>query len=469
MTATDTTPAASPAPAGIQRFLPWIAPLAVAAFVTIAYVWYSAWQWNQIAVKSWDLSIFTQLLQQYSHLQPPIVSVKGDGFNLLGDHFHPLLALLTPIFAIFPHAFTLLVIQALCFGAAAGMFTGVAVRVLRSRVSGVLLGLAFGLSWGLQHAQEAQFHEIALAVPLLTGSVGAIVEKRYRTAVLWAAPLVFVKEDLGLTVLMIGLLIAFLERTPRGLWLALWGLVWFAIAIFVVLPMLNPNGAWAYGSNADPGGFLSNPATWFDPSKIHTALLLLATTAGFILRSPLVVIMLPTLAWRFLSMNHGYWGPEWHYSAVLMPIAFAIVLDGVQRASSSTWAWLRGYAKHGVAIAVTVAVMLLPQLPLADPLQPGAWAEPERAHDAATIVAQVPAGATVETDIGIMSYLVDEHEVFWLGNDNPTPDCLVIALERGGTPDEWGDVIDVAERLHPEATYTLIATSGEIQLACAAQ
>ncbi|MBV0894248.1 DUF2079 domain-containing protein [Microbacterium sp. NC79] len=461
-----TTTKAQAIATGTRRFLPWIAPLAVTAFVSAAYIWYSAWQWNQIAVKSWDLSIFTQLLQQYSQWQEPIVSVKGDGFNLLGDHFHPLLAMLTPVFAIFPHAFTLLVIQALCFGVAAGMFTAVATRVLHSRISGTLLGLAFGLSWGLQYAVEAQFHEIALAVPLLTGATGAIVEKRYRAAVLWAAPLVFVKEDLGLTVLMIGLVIAYLERTIRGLWLALWGVAWFAIAIFVVLPLLNPDGAWAYGSNASPGGFLANPDTWFADPKTHTVLLLLATTAGFLLRSPLTVIMFPTLAWRFLSTNEGYWGPDWHYSTVLMPIAFAVLLDGIQRAATSDRPLLRRYAKHGVAVAVTVAVMLLPQLPLADPLKPGAWERPQRADDAAAIIANIPAGASVETDIGIMSYLVDDHEVFWLGNKNPAPDCLVIDRARGGTPDEWGDVVAVAKHLHPGVEYTHVTTSGDMELAC---
>ena len=465
MTATDTAPA-TPTRGGASRFQPWALPLAVAAVVSALYIWYSAWQWGQIAVKSWDLSIFTQLLQQYSQFHEPIVSVKGDGYNLLGDHFHPLLAVLTPIFAIFPHAFTLLVIQALCFGASAGMFTAIATRVLHSRLSGVLLGGAFGLSWGLQYAVEAQFHEIALAVPLLTGATGAIVEKRYKAAVLWAAPLVFVKEDLGLTVLMIGLVIAYLERTIRGLWLALWGVAWFAIAIFVVLPLLNPDGAWAYGSNASPGGLLASPETWFADGKIHTVLLLLATTAGFLVFSPLTAIMLPTLAWRFLSTNHGYWGPDWHYSTVLMPIAFAVLLDGIRRASASDWPLLRRYAKHGVAVAVTVAVMLLPQLPLADPLGPGAWERPTRADDTAAIIANIPAGATVETDIGIMSYLVDDHEVFWLGNKNPAPDCLVIDRARGGTPDEWGDVIAVAKHLHPEVKYTHVTTSGDMELAC---
>ena len=164
------------------------APAAVAMAVGTAYIVFAAWQWSQFAVKSWDLSIFAQLLDRYSQLQAPIVTVKGEGYNLLGDHFHPLLALLAPVYAAFPHAFTLLVVQALCFAAAAGMFTRAAQRELGA-AAGVVLGLAFGLSWGLQHAAEAQFHEVALAVPLLTGSLIAVLEGRWKAAATWAAPL----------------------------------------------------------------------------------------------------------------------------------------------------------------------------------------------------------------------------------------------------------------------------------------
>ena len=454
-------PPASPRPKG-----EWIAPISVAAVVTAAYVMFAAWQWNRIVVKSWDLGIFTQLLQSYAQFQPPIVNIKGDGFNLLGDHFHPLLVLLTPVFAIFPHAFTLLVIQAVCFGVSAGMLTAVSSRRLGTRVGGILLGVAFGLSWGLQYAAEAQFHEIALAVPLLTGALSAILERRWQAAAMWAVPLVVVKEDLGLTVMVIGLLVARLSRNRRYLWLAVWGVGWSAIAMLLILPALNPNGAWAYAANANPTGLLADAESWFDPAKGHTLTLVLVTTAGFLLRSPLALTLLPTLAWRLLSTNPGYWGPTWHYSAVLMPIAFAVVIDGIQRASSSEWAWLRSYARHGAAVAITVSMMLLPQQPLADMITPDAWKPVDRADAAAKILKSVPDGASVESDIGLMNYVVDDHDVYWIGNPNPAADCILIDRAAGGTPNEWGDVLSVGRRLHPTAHYAIIEHVEDYQLAC---
>ncbi|WP_167048069.1 DUF2079 domain-containing protein [Salinibacterium sp. ZJ454] len=448
-----------------DRYREWAGIAAVTVTVAASYIVFAAWQWSQFTVKSWDLSIFAQLLSRYAALQPPIVTVKGDGFNLLGDHFHPLLALFAPIYAIFPHAFSLLVIQALCFAVAAGIFTRAAQRRLGPAV-GVLLGLAFGLSWGLQYAAEAQFHEIAVAVPLLTASLTAVLEKRWRAAALWAALLVFVKEDLGLTVVAIGVLIAFQARKPLGLWLAAWGFGWFALTTLVILPALNPNGAWAYADKANPGAVLSDLAALFDPAKAETLLLLAVITGGLIVRSPIALVLVPTLAWRFMSTNHGYWGPDWHYSAVLMPIAFVALLDAIERGRGSRWAWLRRYSGHGAVIAITSALLLQPGLPLGTILSPASWAAPDRAAAATSVLDAVPAGASVETDVGLMSYLVDDHDVYWIGNTNPTPDCILIDPVAGGTPGEWGDVLAVAARLHPATMYAPTYRDNGYELAC---
>ena len=60
---------------------------------------------------------------------------------------------------------------------------------------------------------DFDFHEIALAVPLLAFSLSALVRGRVRATALWALPLVFIKEDQGFTVAAIGALLVF-ERRP---------------------------------------------------------------------------------------------------------------------------------------------------------------------------------------------------------------------------------------------------------------
>src|SRR5690606_33699366 len=140
--------------------------LAVGAGVAALYALWSWRQWQRFETPSWDLGIFTQLFRAYGELRAPVVPIKGPGFMLLGDHWHPLLAVLTPAWWVHPSGLTLLVVQALLVGASAAVVTGCAARHL-GHWPGVGVGVAYGLSWGLQSAVASQFHEVALALPFL--------------------------------------------------------------------------------------------------------------------------------------------------------------------------------------------------------------------------------------------------------------------------------------------------------------
>ena len=90
---------------------------------------YSLWSWRQWArfeVPSWDLGIFTQIFRAYAELRSPIVPIKGPDFMILGDHWHPLLAILAPAYWIHPSGLTLLIVQALLIGLSAVIVTACA-------------------------------------------------------------------------------------------------------------------------------------------------------------------------------------------------------------------------------------------------------------------------------------------------------------------------------------------------------
>ncbi len=319
----------------IVQAVPAILVVTVGSCVLITY---SVGQWRSMYVPSWDLAIFSEMAKAYAHGQAPIVPIKGDDFNLLGDHFHPILIVLGPIWRLFPSPLTLLVVQDLLLAVSAWPLTRLATRLL-GRVPATALGLFYVLSWGFQGAVAAQFHEIAFAVPMLAFASAAFVEERWRACILWSAPLVLVKEDLGLTVLMIGLAIAWRTRREnaddeslpllsRGLGLALFGLASFLVTTVVILPLLNPHGTWGYSLG---GGDSTGPwlARLYSPAVKLETLAVLACTAGIIgLRSPWMMVAAPTLAWRFLGNVDFYWEwKNWHYNAVLIPIALGALLD----------------------------------------------------------------------------------------------------------------------------------------------
>jgi uncharacterized membrane protein len=441
----------------------------VAAVVTALYSVLSYTQWITLKSPSWDLGIFTELAKAYSRLEAPIVPIKGDGFNLLGDHFHPLLVLLGPVFAMFPSAFTLLIVQNVLVGVSAFVVTRAATRALGTG-PGALIGAAYALSWGLQAAVDVQFHEIAFALPLLALSLEAILERRWRAAALWAAPLVFVKEDLGLTVAAIGGYLAWKAGRKLGLALVAWGIGWLVLALVVILPLLNTGGQYAYGLSTTEDFKPIGEAVldFLLPNRRYETIgLLLLASAGFALRSPLVLFMLPTLAWRFVSTNEGYWGPGWHYSAVLMPILFLALVDAVRGGRLSRQPWVRSYAQAVAPVVFTVAIMLIPSQALGALAKPETYTPQARVEQANEAMAIIPDGATVEADIALMHYLVPEHTVFWLGNPgNPGSEYIIMDRTNG----TWGgnapaDAAVYAEQLHPGTDYVLVYNQADYQVA----
>ena len=218
---------------------------------------------------------------------------------------------------------------------------------LLGRGGALLVGITYGLGWGLQGAVAAQFHEVCCAVPLLAFGGVAFVERRWGACMAWLAPLVLVKEDLGLTVFVAGLAMAWRRRGHGrpgvlcSLAYALFGIVAFVVTVKVLLPAVNPAGTWAYsldgsatGAGTSTGGATaarSLPSVWgilADPPVKLVTLLVAAAGAGLAgMSSPWFALAAPTLAWRFAY----YVWDSWHYNAVLVPIAACALLDVMNR------------------------------------------------------------------------------------------------------------------------------------------
>lgn len=441
--------------------------LSLAAFG--AYWLYSTLQWRRYESPSWDLAIFTQVLRKYAHLQPPIVTIKGVDFNILGDHFHPLLAILAPIYAVFPTAYTLLVLQAVLI-AISVFFVAKAAHEHLGLVGGWLVGGAYAISWGVQRAVAVQFHEVALAAPILAISLWLLLRKAWLPAAIWGGLLVFVKEDLGLTVMALGLVLGWRSKKwLLGGVLTAWGAIMFVLTLTVILPSLNPSNQYDYSRYvsvddlvANPLGFVTGLLT--NDAKMSTVLLLLTCTGLFILRSTIGLLALPTLVWRFLSTNQGHWGPTWHYSLVLMPIAYAAAIDGIAALRQSDRPFLRAYASHGAVIVATFAIAISSQLPLFELRNPERWVTGLRQESAARALRLIPVGASVGTDVSLMAYLAADRQVYYIGQQgNPVEDYLVIDTIAGG----WQERVNLpryGDQIHPGTDWELLLNENGYQV-----
>ncbi|MFE9257045.1 DUF2079 domain-containing protein [Streptomyces sp. NPDC006879] len=407
---------------------------------------------------SWDLGIFEQAIRGYAHLQAPLVDLKGPGTHILGDHFSPITALIAPLYRVFPGPATLLVVQAALFAVSVLPVTRVASRLL-GPARGLALGVGYGLSWGIQRAVEFDFHEICFAVPLVAFALEAVVMGRWRAALWWALPLVLVKEDLGLTLSAIALVVAARARRSRprlaygAVAVAVFGAVAALLTFTVLIPAFNTGGDYGYWNKLEDAGPFAGWGT-----KLSTlAWVLLPTSALLALRSPLLLVAAPTLGWRFLSSDDHYWSTDWHYSAVLMPVVVLAVVDAVERARRSPRPWLRSYALHVPTAVAAGALALTPSMPLAALAEGHTYGKSRQVQAAERLLEQIPDGASVEADVGPIARLTARCRVFWVGDTRGVaPDY--IALNNGSG---WVDnPVDYAAALHPGHRYSLVGTAG---------
>ncbi|GAA0339073.1 DUF2079 domain-containing protein [Streptomyces blastmyceticus] len=460
--AAEEAPRARP---GTNLRAPRLDPYWLAGALFVLFTALSVCRHRHMLTMSWDLGIFEQAIRGYAHLQAPIVDLKGPGTNILGDHFSPVTALVAPFYRLFPSPVTLLVVQAALFALSAIPVARLAAGLL-GRKRGLAIGIAYGLSWGVQRAVDFDFHEIAFAMPLLAFSLEAVVRKRWKAAVWWAAPLVLVKEDLGITAAAIGALVLVRLRTGKqrdtratalAVGLLAFGLAATALTLGVIIPSFNSGGAYDYWDKLK-GGDGPAPVIPLDTAVRTLLWTLLPTTGLLALRSPLLIVALPTLGWRFVSHDDHYWGTDWHYSAVLMPIVFIALTDALTGAGRSRRPWLRSYANHLPGAVLAAALALTASLPLYSLTQGGTYRVPDSVRAAEQLLGRIPDDATVESDVGPISRLAGRCRVFWIGDTRGiTPDYVAQHVLDGRTP---ADLIADAEKLHPGARYTLLGSDG---------
>jgi len=505
-----TAPRSELAITGVYRDpVTWVIVLAVFG----SYAALSLFRLLQLNPTSWDLGIYTEYVKQYAHLQAPIVDIRAAGFNLLGDHFQPIVALIAPFFRVFPSAATLLVAQALL--TALSVF-GVS-QVARDKLGagpGRAIAVAYGFSWGLQQMIEFDFHEIAFAVPLLAFSLSALVRDRVKAAVWWALPLVFVKEDQGFTVAAIGLYLVIAglrangsapaagarrdpdpdpdgqRRMKAGLFLLIWGFAWSFLAIGVIIPHFNPAhyyDYWSDGGVLAPGGHLSVISlakqfllAW--PDKLQTTIMLLLPTAFIALRSPLALIAGPSLLLRLESTNSSFWGTFWHYNATVMPILFIAAvaalariraaMDSDEPAGLPGWgtgrrarkrAVLAGAAHYGVAMMLAIVVALAFRFPVSNLWDGQTYRISPHVASAEAAMAKVPDGATVQTTLDLLAPLAARTDTFWIGNSgNPRTSYIVFDGQNSDYTPAITNVPAFIAELYPDHAYTQIFDSGDV-------
>lgn len=421
-----------------------------AAALFLLYTAFSLSRHYQLGSGGFDLGIFAQGVRGYAELGLPRSDIKGWGFNLYGDHFHPVLVFLVPLYWAWESAASLLVGQACLLAASVVPLARLAVQRM-GRPAAHAVAASYGLSFGIQNALAFDFHEVAFAVPLLAHAATALAERRWRAACGWTLPLLLVKEDLSLTVSAVGMVMVGQGQRRSGSLLIGVGLLGFAVIVGALIPAVNPQGVYPYlGPNSAGGALtgvddiiprlLSLTAHLFVPTeKVTTLLLLAALTCLLSLFSPLSAICLPTIVVRFLSDSSYYWGTSYHYSLVLMPMMFAAALDSQPALLRSRFAPVRALGRHAAAAMLVAAAPLAPHQPLQNFLLHPVSALVPTSHSRAAyeVMSRVPNGASVRTTNNLAAHLTHRTRVvIWPLSNRETDWVITDTTASGISPAE---------------------------------
>ena len=227
-----------------------------------------------------DVGNLTQAVWSTAHGRfLEMTDLQGAQFSRLGAHFDPLVALLVPLWWLWPSPDMLLVVQGI--GVALG---AVPVFLLaRKHLGGEWSALGFALVYLLypptQWLVVDDFHPVALATPLLLGAIWFLDEDRLLPFALCAGAACLTKEQVGLVVAMLGIWHAFGHGRKRaGLVIFAAGSIVAVVATAVIIPHYAPGGGSPFAGRYDavggsPAGIVETvPAekTFFPPPSSST-------------------------------------------------------------------------------------------------------------------------------------------------------------------------------------------------------
>jgi len=392
-----------------------------------------------------DLANFDQAIWHLSRFEAPRISVFFHLPSVFGDHLHPVILLLVPLYWVSAEPSLLLAAQAVVVaGSTLPVF--VFARRRLERGAAYLLSAAYLLFWGLHSGVAFDFHELAFAPLLIALAIERGDAGRLPAFFAVVAMLLAVKEDMALVVVALGVWLA-LRGSPRaGLACAALGAAWFALAMKVLLPAFAGGRGyqhWEYtpiGENlpdalrnlvTDPVDALQTLVT--PGEKARTIGWLLAPFLGLVALSPLLVLAIPLVAERMFSANPNHWVTDYHYSMAIAPILAMGAADGL--ANLRVLAARRGREVPDRAVRAACAAMVLVSAvgavrlaPLADLKNAGFYRMDRSTRVARDALTRLPAGASVAAQWQYMPHVSQREEIVGIVPGPSRPDYIAVNL-----------------------------------------
>lgn len=307
---------------------------------------------------------------------------RADGHNAprLTDHVEPIFFVVPLVFLIYSGIESLFVLQSVVIALGALPIFWIANRRLKNQWAAVAFAAMYLLFPALQAANLTEFHAVTLAPAPLLFAFNYAQERAWKRFVLFSLIALAVQEDIALLVFTMALWAAIqssvdsrqapdrrltfhvlrftvnLDLVPSVI--AIFSLLWFVVALFVIVPQFSPGGRSVYVGGRYPW-FSSNPvrlieaipqiiATLLVPDKWTYVLQMLASSGFVSLLDPITLLVgAPLFVLNLLSSYPAQYSGTYHYSAPVAPYFVLAAIGGA--------AWLSSKFKIRNSLAFVVA------------------------------------------------------------------------------------------------------------------
>ena len=392
----------------------------------------------------YDLGIFDQAVRNYARFRAPHVPLKGADYNILADHFHPIIALAAPLYWIWNNPCVLLLVQTALVAASVPVVYSFALRRM-SRGGALVVAGAYSLSWAIQAMVDFDFHEVAWGLPILAVAIDALDRRADRTLLISAGLLLLVREDMGAVLVMIGLVRLAYRPRRTGYLLIGAGIAGYLLVTELIIPAFAPSGQFAYWTFDALGEDLPHALLTIVTHPVHTVQLFFTpavkaeTLAYFFLplallplRSRYCLIAAPLLAERFFNSRDHVWTTHFHYNALPWLVLTLAMVDGGARLGI----WSRPKLNRVMLawlVIVPVYLNIVPNVTapvIRRMLNGSAWRMDAHLRDQQAAVRQIPPDACVSVDDRLATHLTSTNRVTLPGIPTPRTDFVVLDMRQ---------------------------------------
>ncbi len=402
----------SPEKRSALRPLAWTALLFSAVTFTVNW-----WHWWTFQYGTFDLAFYVQALwlALRGQWQVSLLDVP-----LMGNHAEPIVFLLTPIFAIWPHPMLFVIAQTLAFATMPFTAYRIGQRLQLEPTAALLMALATLVTPAAFSIGIHEFHPEALAAPLLLLLIEARLAERYGRYWLWFVVVLSVKENMALLLVAFCGVFAVLEWKRGRAWQFLWNVLpaglalgWLLIYGKLISPALNAGNVdylQLYGHlGKSPGEIVRN--FFVEPQRAFGALWTALTQGDMVwglllpflllplFRGRWLLIAAPLLAQHLLSFRPSEWSLGAHYPAPFLPLFWIAAAEALRRLRSQTpvaaavlIACAVAHLRFGEARRIAAEVPMLGRL-----LEEREWK--------AQMIADIPDEAAVTAGLGFLPHL----------------------------------------------------------------